>query len=228
MSSTRFPDKPLVDIDGVSMIQRVYERCLKSKADAVVVATSDQIIYDHVTEFGVCIMTPEFDNGTLRVCYATKQLSDKYDCIINVQGDEPYLDLNFLNRFIDDTMWLRGRTILTGASKCQSYEELIDHNSVKLIGDGYNAIGFTRSPFFMKNKDLYKHVGIYGFRYDDLEEIESLKPSDLSKRESLEQVRWMEERFKMLFTLSYTQTISIDTPEDLQNCITKIKNGELK
>ncbi len=228
MNSTRFPNKPLIDIDGVSMIQRVYKKCLESKADAVVVATSDQIIYDHVSEFGVCIMTPEFDNGTLRVCHAVKQLSDKYDYIINVQGDQPYLDVNFLNRFIDDLFWLRGKIVLTGASKLQNHQDLIDPNSVKLIGNEYIVGGFTRSPFFIKNKNLYKHIGVYGFRYRDIEEIESLKPSDLSKRESLEQVRWMEEGFKMLFTLSYTEAISIDTPEDLENCIVKIKKGEIK
>lgn len=216
MNSSRFPNKPLVDIDGKSMIRRVYERCIESIADHVIVATEDKSIYNHVSEFGNCTLTPKFDNGTLRVCHVAKML-DGFDYIINVQGDEPFLDLSFLNRFISDLSNIGNREILTGAEDnlLMTDEQRTSPNAVKLISSDNMITGFTRSPIFKFTKNIFKHIGIYGFSFSDIEEIASMEPSELSKRDSLEQITWMERGFNLKYTVCYNKAISIDTPEDL-------------
>jgi len=216
MNSSRFPNKPLVDIDGKSMIRRVYEKCSASIADSVAVATEDKSIYNHVTEFGNCHLTDKFDNGTLRVCQVAQMLED-FDYIINVQGDEPFLDLSFLNRFISDLSWIKSGEILTGAedNSLMTEEQMINPNAVKFIASDGLVSGFTRSPIFKPTKNIFKHIGIYGFCSSDIKLIASMEPSDLSKRDSLEQITWMERGFNFKYTVCYNKAISIDTPEDL-------------
>jgi len=215
MGSSRFPNKPLEDIGGKSMIRRVYERCTESVADSVIVSTEDKSIYNHVTEFGNCYMTPKFDNGTLRVCHTALEMSGDFDYIINVQGDEPFIDPSFLDRLINQLIFFRGGTIITGATELKE-EDMLNRSSVKMITDmNDDVISFTRSPFFGKNKNIFKHVGIYGFHKSDIAEISKLNPSPGSTAEQLEQIRWMEEGYRMKYTLSYKETIAIDTPEDL-------------
>lgn len=215
MSSTRLPGKPLEKIGKKSMIQRVYENCKLSDASNVYVATDSQEIYDHVSEFGKCILTPEFDNGTLRVCYASSYLETKSDYIINVQGDEPFISNHFLNSFIRKISSLGKGTILTGASELH-VSNLRNRNSVKLIHDNSDKIiSFTRSPFFGKSPNVLKHVGIYGFRFDDLHEIEKIKPTEESINSSLEQIAWMENGFSMKYVMCYRESICIDTQKDL-------------
>lgn len=218
MNSSRFHGKPLVNIDGKSMIRRVYEKCSESTADLVVVATEDESIYNHVIEFGNCYLTPEFDNGTLRVCHVSKMLDQDFDYIINVQGDEPFLDLSFLNRFISDLSWIKPGEILTGAedNTLMTKEQMRNPNAVKFIASGNGFIsGFTRSPIFEYTKNVFKHIGIYGFTFSDIESISSMEPTSLSKRDSLEQITWMERGFNIKYTACYNKAISIDTPEDL-------------
>jgi 3-deoxy-manno-octulosonate cytidylyltransferase (CMP-KDO synthetase) len=219
MSSSRFPNKPLVDIGGKSMIRRVYEKCLDSIADSVVVATEDELIYNHVTEFGNCYLTPEFDNGTLRVCHTALLLESNFDYVINVQGDEPFIDVSFLNRFITDLDDIKPGEVLTGAESNDllTPEKRINPNAVKFISskDGYIA-GFTRSPFFRNNDDMHKHIGIYGFCLSDINKLSSLETTDLSKRDALEQITWLENGFNIKYTVCYSKAISIDTQEDLE------------
>jgi 3-deoxy-manno-octulosonate cytidylyltransferase (CMP-KDO synthetase) len=215
LSSSRFPGKPLIDIRGKSMIQRVYEKCLETGVDKTVVSTEDQEIYNHVIQFGDCDLTPEFQNGTLRVCHTANKLEKKFDYIINVQGDEPFIDINFLKRFIGDLESIKPGTILTGASELKE-EQRTDPNCVKLIYNGSNASGFTRSPFFNPPKNILKHVGIYGFCSCDIQTISLLEPSEWSKRDSLEQISWLEDGFSMKYTMCYNEAISIDTPNDLE------------
>jgi 3-deoxy-manno-octulosonate cytidylyltransferase (CMP-KDO synthetase) len=215
MSSKRLPGKPLKMIGNKTMIQRVYERCKESDASDVYVATDSQEIYDHVSEFGKCILTPEFDNGTLRVCYASLRLDKNPDYIINVQGDEPFIDNHFLNSFIREIYSVGNRSILTGASLLNN-ENLRNRNSVKLIHDGSNrVISFTRSPFFGRCTNILKHVGIYGFKSEDIEEISNIKPSEESLNSSLEQISWMENGFSIKYAMCYHESICIDTQEDL-------------
>lgn len=218
MGSSRFPGKPLADISGKSMIRRVYEKCTGSIADSVIVATEDKSIYNHVTEFGNCILTDVFDNGTLRVCSVALLLED-FDYIINVQGDEPFIDVSFLNRFMNDLINLNPGEILTGAEshEMMTSDKMKNPNAVKLIPsrDGY-ASGFTRSPFFRNNTELHKHVGIYGFCKEDIKTLSLIKSTELSRRDSLEQIAWLENGFNIKYTVCYTKAISIDTPEDLE------------
>jgi 3-deoxy-manno-octulosonate cytidylyltransferase (CMP-KDO synthetase) len=214
LSSSRFPGKPLIDINGKSMIQRVYERCQKSSADKIIVSTEDQEIYDHVIKFGACDLTPKFQNGTLRVCHTANKFGNEFDYVINVQGDEPFIDINFLERFIKDLTSIKYGTILTGASDLKQ-DQMTNPNCVKLISDRGFVSGFTRSPFFTLPSNVFKHVGVYGFCIGDIEKIASLEPTELSKKNSLEQISWLENGFSMRYTICYNEAISIDTPEDL-------------
>ena len=223
LGSSRFPNKPLVDISGKSMIQRVYEKCKLTSADYVIVSTEDQLIYDHVKSFGECHLTPKFENGTLRVCYTAENLDNRFDFIINVQGDQPFIDEGFLQTMINKLTSIYPGTILTGASEI-SDDQLKDINSVKLIGANSGVVkAFTRSPFFSRIDHLYKHVGIYALHSFNIEEIAALMPSNLSSRESLEQIRWMEEGFTIKYLICYVDPLSIDTPEDLKKLDSYLK-----
>jgi 3-deoxy-manno-octulosonate cytidylyltransferase (CMP-KDO synthetase) len=212
-SSSRFPGKPLADILGKSMIQRVYEGCKESEVSDVIVATDDERILDHVKNFGKCFLTPEFENGTLRVCWAAKNLDSHF--VINVQGDEPLINPGFLNYFIKRIKSLKKSEILTAASPLDPLQ-MKNPNCVKLVsGKNSNAICFTRSPFFSESSMIFKHIGIYGFLKEDLQVIEKLNPSQNSHRESLEQIRWMEEGIKIKYVTTYSTFNPVDTPEDI-------------
>jgi 3-deoxy-manno-octulosonate cytidylyltransferase (CMP-KDO synthetase) len=100
LNSSRFPGKPLIDIGGKTMIRRVYEKCLETGIDKIIVSTEDQKIYDHVIQFGECDITPIFQNGTLRVCHTANKLEGEFDYIVNVQGDEPFINTDFLKKFM--------------------------------------------------------------------------------------------------------------------------------
>jgi len=213
-NSSRFVGKPMADIGGKTMIQRVYERCQETEAGRIIVATDDSRIYDHVSSFGECMMTPDLPNGTLRVCHVAETLVNQFDYFINVQGDEPFIDPNFLDRLINHLIFFRGGTILTGATELKE-EDMLNRSTVKMMISGDDILCFTRSPFFGKSKKIFKHVGIYGFHKSDILEISKLQPSPGSLAEQLEQIRWMEEGYRMKYTLSYKETIAIDTPEDL-------------
>lgn len=215
--STRFEGKPLALIGNKPMIQRVYERCQKSKAERVIVATDDQRIFDVVSSFGDCMMTPQMENGTLRVCHVASKLKGGFEYFINVQGDEPFISVSFIDRIIRNLQFNRGKVILTGASEFKNDEDLLSHSTVKLVGSKNRiAIGFTRSPFFGLDDNILKHIGIYGFHESDIEKISNLMPSDLSLRENLEQVRWMEEGYEIRYVMSYSDNLSIDLPSDIK------------
>jgi 3-deoxy-manno-octulosonate cytidylyltransferase (CMP-KDO synthetase) len=215
MGSSRLPGKPLKMIGDKTMIQRVYERCEKSEASEVYVATDSREIYDHVLSFGKCILTPEFENGTQRVCFAAGKIEERPDYFINVQGDEPFISQHFLKMFIRDIYSLRTGNILTGASELKDFH-LLNKNSVKLIHDkDDNVISFTRSPFFGRSKNILKHVGIYGFCFSDLDKIQNISPTEESKSSSLEQISWMQNGFSIRYTMCYQESVCVDTQEDL-------------
>lgn len=215
MGSSRLPGKPLKMIGDKTMIQRVYERCKNSEAVGVYVATDSQEIYDHVLTFGKCILTPEFENGTQRVCFAANKMEESPDYFINVQGDEPFIHNYFLKSFIRDIYSLKSGNILTGASELPDLH-LRNKNSVKLIHDRDDrVISFTRSPFFGRSNNVLKHVGIYGFCFSDLNKIQSISPTEESKKSSLEQIAWMENGFSLKYTMCYQESLCIDTQKDL-------------
>jgi len=233
--STRFPGKPLVDIFGKPMIQRVYEQVQKAqKIDHIVVATDNQRIFSAVTSFGGnAIMTSEnHPSGTDRCFEATQKTNQKFDAIVNIQGDEPYIDPQQIDQ-IAELIALNKVDIATLISPVTDKSLLFDPNVVKVvISKTGKALYFSRQAIpFNRNKasekwlDAYRyfrHLGIYAYKNEVLEAITRLNPSGLEETESLEQLRWLENDFYIQAGITEKESISIDTPEDLKKLINKI------
>lgn len=231
-ASTRFPGKVLCDIKGKTMLQRVYEQAKKSNSlSKVVVAADDQRIYDHVLSFGgEAVMTGVYHpSGTDRCWEALQQLNEPYQYVINIQGDEPFIDPVQIDELaatlIDGTTELATQMILV-----DSYEMLFDKGEAKIVVNTNNeALYFSRSviPFIkgVEEKDwhthhsYYRHVGMYAYRRDILEKITRLPVSSLEKAESLEQLRWLENGFTIKCVVTKFESHCIDTPEDLQKML---------
>ena len=228
-ASTRFPGKPLVDIAGKSMIQRVFEQAKKCRQlDEVVVATDDERILNHVLEFGGnAIMTStEHQSGTDRCAEVSLQYPE-FDVIINIQGDEPFIDPEQISKVIScfespDTQ------LATLVKKIVSEQELFNPNSPKvIINKNSEAIYFSRLPLpYIRGQEqenwlqlftFFKHIGIYGYRADILQQVTKLPVSSLEKAESLEQLRWIENGYKIKVAETDLETYAIDTPEDIVN-----------
>jgi 3-deoxy-manno-octulosonate cytidylyltransferase (CMP-KDO synthetase) len=230
-ASTRFPGKPLIQILGKSMLQRVYEQAKKSTLlTDVIIATDDARIETHAKSFGAKVVLTKADHpsGTDRSYEAYKNTNDTYDYIINIQGDEPFIDpsqIDLLARICD------GKTELsTLMIKCNSHEVLFDKGEVKItLNTNKEALYFSRMviPFIKgvdekewhKHFDYYRHVGMYAYRSDILEKITKLKPSPLENAESLEQLRWLENGFKIKCAETLHDSHCIDTPEDVEKVL---------
>jgi 3-deoxy-manno-octulosonate cytidylyltransferase (CMP-KDO synthetase) len=226
-ASTRFPGKPLALIKGKPMIQRVYEQALKSKLDAVVIATDDVCIADAVMDFGgqYVMTSPNHRSGTDRCCEALDLLKTKYDAVVNIQGDEPFIDPKQIDLLVD--LIVRDDTPLASlAKRIDDADELFSPNAVKVVvNQEGNAMYFSRNPIpFMRNVDrddwlakgrFYKHIGIYAYKADVLHQVAHMEPSALEQAESLEQLRWLENGLAIRMALSDAENISIDTPDDL-------------
>jgi len=218
--STRFPGKPLALIDGIPMIERVVRRVESAGVvDRVVVATDDKRIEKLVMRFGreVVMTSNKCVNGTERCVEALNKLSPRPDAIINVQGDEPLVhpdQLKELVRLIN----LPDTSIATLAHPMKASEKgREDKNCVKVVRDLQGcAVLFTRNPIPDANEPWLQHVGLYAYTSNTLEEIVQLQPTESEKRESLEQLRWLEHGWKISLGLTNHQTPSVDTPEDLE------------
>ena len=231
-ASTRYPGKPLIDIQGKSMIQRVYEQASKSKSlDRVAVATDDERIYAHVQSFGgEAIMTAEnHPSGTDRCTEALAKLEGDYDYVINIQGDEPFIDpgqIDTLTKVLED-----GTTELaTLIIPVTDSELLFDKGEVKVVlNTSMEALYFSRMviPYIkgVEEKDwhlhhnYYRHVGMYAYRKDVLTAITKLSISSLEQAESLEQLRWLEHGFKIKCAITDFESHCIDTPEDVEKVL---------
>lgn len=218
--STRLPGKPLLDILNKSLIQRVYEQCLKSeKLDDIIVATDDDRIYNHVLEFkGKAMMTSKkHQTGTERCNEVAQKLNTEFDIIINIQGDEPFISPLQINKLIK--LFNNPKTqIGTLAKKIEKLEVIKDKNTPKAIFDkeGY-AISFCRNiTEILPNETYYQHVGIYGYRKDILKRICRLSQSKNELEESLEQLRWLDNDYKIKVGITKLQTLSVDTTEDIE------------
>ncbi len=226
-ASTRFPAKPLIDIGGKSMIQRVYEQAMKASClGKVVVATDNMEIFNHVKSFGgeVCLTKESHVSGTDR-CYEAAMLqNESFDYVINIQGDEPFIQpeqIDLLGRH------LNGSTeIATLIKSIDQMDQLFNTNIVKaVINRQKEALYFSRSPIphirncfeeeWVSKHTFYKHIGMYAYRTDILKQLIALNISSLEKAESLEQLRWLENGFHVSVEETNTETIGIDTPEDL-------------
>jgi 3-deoxy-manno-octulosonate cytidylyltransferase (CMP-KDO synthetase) len=235
-ASTRYPGKPLIDIQGKSMIQRVYERSTKSTSlSKVIVATDDQRIFDHVFTFGgEAVMTAqEHPSGTDRCWDALQQLKEDYQYVINIQGDEPFVEPQQIDELAailkDGSVELATQMI-----PVSTYEMLFDKGEVKIVLNQNNeALYFSRMviPFIKgvdekewhKHHTYYRHVGMYAYRKDILEKITKLAVSSLEKAESLEQLRWLENGFKIKCVPTKYESHCIDTPEDVVKVLRLIK-----
>jgi 3-deoxy-manno-octulosonate cytidylyltransferase (CMP-KDO synthetase) len=227
-ASTRFPGKPLTDINGKTMIRRVYEQATASGLSEVIVATDDDRIFAHVLDFGgKAVMTAgHHQSGTDR-CFEAYKLHDKpYEFIINIQGDEPFIKPEQID--LVASCFNRPNTQLaTLVKKITTEEELFNTNAPKVVlSNNGDALYFSRQaiPYcrnvpqdiWHKQHSYYKHIGIYGYRADILEQITQLPPSALELAESLEQLRWLENGYKITTALTEFETIGIDSPEDLE------------
>lgn len=229
-ASTRFPGKPLVDIGGKTMIQRVYDQVSKV-LDDVYVATDDKRIFDKVLSFGgkVIMTSDAHRSGTDRCYEAFTKLDDWFDVVINVQGDEPFIQPEQIealkNCFADDETQIA--TLVKKITDKDGVEVLFNPNSPKVVIDKQNnALYFSRSPIpykrgsdeknWMAEHDYYKHVGVYAYRSEVLSQIVQMPPSKLELAESLEQLRWLENGLKIKAGFTDVETVGIDTPEDLE------------
>lgn len=227
-ASTRFPGKPLAHIHGKSMIQRVYERAsLSGKLSLVVVATDDQRIFDHVKEFnGEVVMTsPSHASGTDRCAEALKIKGKDFEVVVNIQGDEPYIHPGQIDLLVD---CFQNKEVLIGTliKKVKTAEELQNQNIPKVVKDlaGW-ALYFSRQavPFckpeqmedFISRGNFYKHIGIYGFRAEVLAVLALLPASRLETSESLEQLRWLENGYKIMTRITEQDNMAVDNPGDV-------------
>jgi len=228
-ASTRFPGKPLVDIQGKSMIQRVYEQCIKAdKLSSVLIATDDQRIYDHVISFGgkAWMTSHEHQSGTDRCAEIIESgKAGDWDAVINIQGDEPYIHPEQIN-LLCEVMQEKSVAIGTLVKKIDAQSELFNHNNVKVVlNNKLDAIYFSRSPIpfnrnfpedeWLKHSTYYKHIGIYGYKTKTLLEISKLAKTNLEITESLEQLRWIENGYQIKAAVTHLESVAIDTPDDL-------------
>jgi 3-deoxy-manno-octulosonate cytidylyltransferase (CMP-KDO synthetase) len=237
-ASTRFPAKPLADIGGKSMIQHVYEQVKKSKLNKVVVATDHPEIFDHVKKFGgeVCMTKDSHASGTDRCYEAFTLLNEKYHYVINIQGDEPFIKPEQINHIAS---LLNGLVeIATLMKVIDDPEQLFNPNVVKVTVNKKNeALYFSRSTIphlrnipqqeWLSKHTFYKHLGMYAYRTDILQQLTTLPVSSLEKAESLEQLRWLEHGFKISTVETTLETVGIDTPDDLAKALKSMsaRNG---
>ena len=228
-ASTRFPGKPLALLGGKPVIRRVYEQVAGVLDDAVV-ATDDRRIYDAVLAFGgkAEMTSTEHRSGTDRCWEAYCKQGKTYDVVVNVQGDEPFISpsqIRALTACFDDER-TDIATLVKPFAPSDGIEALENPNSPKVVIDNESrAIYFSRSviPYlrgverseWLARHTFYKHIGMYAFRRDVLREVTSLPQSSLERAESLEQLRWLENGYKIGVGITDIETVGIDTPEDL-------------
>ena len=226
-ASSRFPGKPLIDIEGKTMIQRVYEQVKKStKLNDVVVATDDQRIAETVRFFGgEVVMTAEHHQSGTDRCAEVITNIEGYDVAINIQGDEPFIDpaqIDLLANCFEDTT----TQIATLIKEITAEEELFNVNIPKVVRNTKGeAIYFSRQtiPFlravekdqWLQRQTFYKHIGIYAYQVDTLKALTQLPISMLEEAEALEQLRWLENGYAIQTAITTHETVAVDTKEDL-------------
>lgn len=232
--STRFPGKPLVEIGGKLMVQRVCEQAAKV-FDHVVVATDDLRIFNAVAAFGgKAVMTSsEHQSGTDRCAEALLayqlDINETFDVVVNIQGDEPFISVGQLASIKEcfDTPETQIATLVIPFTEADGLEALVNPNSPKVVvGKQMQAICFSRSvipylrgveqAYWLKQHTFYRHIGLYAYRAEALMEITKLPQGVLEVAESLEQLRWLENGYHIKVAITDEYGIGIDTPEDLE------------
>lgn len=241
-ASTRFPGKPLAEICGKTVIRRVYEQATQA-LDTVVVATDDERIYDAVEAFGgkVVMTRPDHRCGTDRCLEAYNAITtptwrtqnDTDTVIINIQGDEPFIQPEQIETLTAcfDTPETQIATLVRPYTSADSIEDLENPNTPKVAWSQATgeALLFSRSVIpYLRGVDksewlskgrFFRHIGLYAYRADVLAAITQLAPSPIEQAESLEQMRWLENGYRIRVGITDTPTIGIDTPEDLEKAI---------
>ena len=235
-ASTRFPGKPLAIINGKTMIQRVYEQA-GLVLEHVFVATDDERIASEVRNFGgnVIITSKDHRSGTDRLAEAIvtieKETGQNFDVVINIQGDEPFIQPEQIKEIIscfDDNK----TNIATLVKTINTTEDIFDVNKPKVTFDkNMNAICFSRSPIpFIRNAEksewhlkheFYRHIGMYAYKTETLTELTKLEQSPLELAESLEQLRWIENGYKIKVAKTNFDSFGVDTREDLKRILEK-------
>ena len=231
-ASTRFPGKPLVSIQGKPMVQHVYEKVTQSGLfEKVIVATDDNRIQKAVEEFGgeVALTDVNHQSGTDRCGEVINKLEEVFDVVVNIQGDEPFIKQEQL----EDLVSLFRKTpaqIGTLKKELSNSEDVFNSNIVKVV-DGLDkrALYFSRNPIpfvrdfeqkdWLSKQKFYKHIGLYGYRFDVLKELVQLQSSMLEMSESLEQLRWLENGYQIFIAETKFESIGIDTPDDLSKIL---------
>ncbi len=246
-ASTRFPAKVLADINGRPMIERVFNQAKKAtKLSDVFIATDHQLVFDRVNQFtqNVLMTSDSHISGTDRIAEAALILEKKnieFDFIINIQGDEPFIKPEQIDSLVTILVENKNVQLATLVSKIKDSETLFDSNVVKAIFDiNHKAIYFSRNPIpFVRNVDknqteenqknawlsehtFYRHIGMYAYQKDVLQQITKLEPSTLELAESLEQLRWIENGFSIQVAITPFESIGIDTPEDLEKIVNRM------
>lgn len=236
-ASTRFPGKPLVDIGGMTMIERVYRQASKA-LERVVVATDDSRIFDTVKEFGgeVVMTSTNHRSGTDRCFEAFKNCKSDADIVVNIQGDEPFIEPRQIEAvkacFTRDESTPIA-TLVRLFDPSLGWDALFNPNTPKVVLDNNgNALYFSRSiiPYvrgkqweqWIESATFYTHVGLYAYRADVLSEITRLPQSSLELAESLEQLRWIQNGYRIATALTSDPTVGIDTPEDLERAVSML------
>ena len=226
-ASTRFPGKPLALIKGKSMLQRVYEQANHSTSlFEIIIATDHDAIALHANSFGakVVMTSPHHASGTDRIAEVMDLINPPCDIVINIQGDEPFIDPEQINKLcaaFEDTHV----DIATMAKPITESSDYLNSNVVKVVMSlSGNALYFSRSPIpHFRNgtesetlpQPVYKHLGMYAYRKSVLKKISMLQVSSLETAEQLEQLRWLENGFVIRAVITHQETIAIDTPEDI-------------
>jgi 3-deoxy-manno-octulosonate cytidylyltransferase (CMP-KDO synthetase) len=227
-ASTRFPAKALAMIQGKTMVQRVYEQALQASAlSKVIVATDHHLIYDHLQSFGgqVVMTSTDHPSGTDRCYEALQKTESSFDFVINIQGDEPFIQpqqINILAACLTDSQ----TQIATLVKKIADSDTLFDPNKPKVVLNANSeAIYFSRQalPYirgtqtgqWLDKHTFYKHIGMYAYRTDILAQLTRLPVSGLEKAEALEQLRWLENGYRIKVAITPYDSLGIDTPEDL-------------
>lgn len=231
--SSRFPGKPLIDLKGKSMIQRVYEGAkMSGLITDVIVATDDQRIYDEVLRFGgkVSMTDPNHPSGTDR-CAEVALEHPEMDVVINIQGDEPLVDYRQLEQLIHAFRDVHVQ-IATLGNRSISMGDLENPNRIKIVVDKqHNALYFSRSPIPnfhhskgepLENYPYLRHIGLYAYRTSVLRELTELEQTALERTESLEQLRWLYHGYKVTVVETEIETPNIDVPEDVEKVLAQL------
>ncbi|MEW6654069.1 MAG: 3-deoxy-manno-octulosonate cytidylyltransferase [Bacteroidota bacterium] len=228
-ASSRLMGKPLAVIGGKPMIQHTYNSAKKSKLlDKVIIAVDDEKVFQVVKSFGAeAFMTPkDCASGSDRIALVTENIPDAH-IIVNIQGDEPFIKGKMIDQAIEPLLFDKKVNLSTLARRITNVEEMKSPAAVKVVFDYHNfAMYFSRSPIpfvrdartnleRVQSAEIYKHIGLYVYRREVLLKFTTLRPTDLEQIEKLEQLRFLEHGFKMKIVVTEYDSLSVDTPRDL-------------